>query len=152
MKKLNTEGFSVGVVLMAIVIVILVAVVGWLVYDKSKKPTTTISENRTTHIKELESDRIDQANISAMSAQIEYYYGNEGYYPSKDNLADKNWTDTNFTGLAGESLYDQKGVRVGTEKSLYVYAPEPEDCTECKSYKLGVVLGDGGKFEKHSYN
>ncbi len=106
-------------------------------------------------------DRTREADINALHSQIEYYYGQNGTYPTLANLNDATWRSTNLKGLDSEALKDPKGASatlVATPaSSAYSYAVTPANCDngsagDCTAYVLTATYEGGGTFVKNSLN
>ena len=106
-------------------------------------------------------DRTREADINALHSQIEYYYGQNGTYPTLANLNDATWRSTNLKGLDSEALKDPKGASAtlvaAPASSAYAYAVTPANCDnggagDCTAYVLTATYEGGGTFVKNSLN
>ena len=106
-------------------------------------------------------NRTREADINALHSQIEYYYGQNGTYPTLANLNDSDWRSTNLKGLDAEALKDPQGsaaTLVDTPAAdSYAYAVSPANCDngsggDCTSYVLTATYEGGGSFVKNSLN
>jgi hypothetical protein len=92
---------------------------------------------------------------------LEYFYGQEGYYPSLADLNDADWRSDNMQGLDAGALSDpqnegsQAVAATAATGSAYGYAGAP-DCAdagdECESYVLTANYEGGNSFTKNSLN
>lgn len=106
-------------------------------------------------------DRTREADINALHSQIEYYYGQNGTYPTLANLNDATWRSTNLKGLDSEALKDPKGAGAtlvaAPAASAYSYVVTPANCDnasagDCTAYVLTATYEGGGTFVKNSLN
>jgi prepilin-type N-terminal cleavage/methylation domain-containing protein len=106
-------------------------------------------------------DRTREADINALHSQIEYYYGQNGTYPTLANLNDATWRSTNLKGLDSEALKDPKGASAtlvaAPAASSYAYVVTPANCDnasggDCTAYVLTATYEGGGTFVKNSLN
>ena len=90
-------------------------------------------------------DRTREADINALHSQIEYYYGQNGTYPTLANLNDATWRSANLKGLDSEALKDPKGTAAtlvaAPASSSYAYVVTPANCDngsagDCTAYVL----------------
>ncbi len=106
-------------------------------------------------------DRTREADVNALHSQIEYYYGQNGTYPTLANLNDSTWRSTNLKGLDSEALKDPKGTAAtlvaAPAANGYAYVVTPANCDnasagDCTAYVLTATYEGGGTFVKNSLN
>jgi len=106
-------------------------------------------------------NRTREADINALHSQIEYYYGQQGVYPTLANLNDATWRSTNLKGLDAEALKDPQGsastLVAAPAADSYAYAVTPANCDngsggDCTAYTLTATYEGGGTFVKNSLN
>lgn len=109
-------------------------------------------------------NRTREADTNALHSQVEFYYGQNGVYPTLANMNDATWRDTNLKGLDAEALKDPSGTAstlVGTPAAnSYAYQPLTEgdaacdnaSAGDCAKYTLTATYEGGGTFVKNSLN
>jgi len=105
-------------------------------------------------------NRTREADINALHSQIEYYYGQNGNYPTLANINDATWRTSNMQGLDAGALSDPQGVGAVVAAPVadaYAYAVSPANCDngtngDCTSYVLTATYEGGGTFVKNSLN
>lgn len=162
--KNNKQGF---VELIILLLVAAIAIGGFFAY-KYFTTNEELSDIKTEQIdvaKELlkQSDELKESitkrsedteaktNLTIIATQLEIYFNENGNYPSLESLVDSSWSGNK--GALIKSFSDSNGYRVGTENSVYKYAPTPSGCsTECLSFTLGTNLSGGEEYRKDSLN
>ncbi len=107
-------------------------------------------------------NRTREADVNALHSQIEYYYGQNGNYPTLANVNDSTWRSSNMQGLDDGALSDPQdtssGALVGSAQAgAYSYDVAPTGCDngtngDCASYVLTATYEGGGTFVKNSLN
>jgi prepilin-type N-terminal cleavage/methylation domain-containing protein len=105
-------------------------------------------------------NRTREADINALHSQLEYYYGQNGTYPTLTDLNDATWRSTNLKGLDAEALKDPQGADetlVGSPTAkTYSYAVSPTGCnntsTDCTGYVLTATREGEDPYVKNSLN
>lgn len=106
-------------------------------------------------------NRTREADINALHSQLEYYYGQNGNYPTLAELNDATWRSTNLKGLDSEALKDPQGsaatLVASPQADAYSYAVTPANCDngsngDCTAYVLTATYEGGNTFVKNSLN
>lgn len=144
--KLKERGFT---IIELLIVIIVIGILATLVI-------TTFSG-----IQRNARNRTREADINALHSQLEYYYGQNGNYPTLAELNDSTWRSTNLKGLDSEALKDPQGAAatlVATPAAdTYAYAVTPANCDngsngDCTAYVLTATYEGGGTFVKNSLN
>ena len=116
--------------------------------------------NATASINGKAEDTQRQTDIAALTAQIEAYYANYGFYPSLTNINDVTWRKANLAGLDDESLKDPKtdDAHLASAPAIgrYSYQVYKDkglaacDGANCGYFKLTATLSDGTVFAKEA--
>jgi prepilin-type N-terminal cleavage/methylation domain-containing protein len=88
-----------------------------------------------------------QADVQAIQTQLEAFYNQNGYYPSRTNMNDSSWRSTNMKSLDSGALTDPKSSTASMAASpaanTYAYAVTATggaacetDATTCAEYTL----------------
>jgi len=108
-------------------------------------------------------NRTREADINALHSQLEYFYGQQGYYPTLANLNDADWRSSNMQGLDAGAISDPQdksatpALVAAATVERYSYDVTPDDCDNadagnCTSYVLTATYEGGGTFTKNSLN
>lgn len=105
-------------------------------------------------------NRTREADINALHSQLEFFYGNNDYYPTLAQLNDAAWRADNMRGLDSEALRDPQGAAAVIVSSpaagSYAYVVLPADCNntdeDCEEYTLTATLEGSDPFVKNSLN
>lgn len=105
-------------------------------------------------------NRTREADINALHSQLEYFYGQEGYYPSLADLNDADFRNEEMQGLDAGALSDPQNEGSSAVTAAAVtgssYGYDTGDCTdageECESYVLTANYEGGNSFTKNSLN
>ncbi len=107
-------------------------------------------------------NRAREADLNALHSQVEYYYGQNGKYPSLANMNDATWRHANLKGLDDGAMTDPQDASSGLlvaspQASAYSYELTPSNCDnstngDCTSYILTATYEGGGSFVKNSLN
>lgn len=107
-------------------------------------------------------NRTREADINAMHSQLEFYYGQNGRYPTLANMNDAAFREANLRGLDGEALVDPQDNNSGqlaatAGAGTYSYDVGPDGCDngdagDCTEYTLTATLEGEDAFTKSSLN
>lgn len=109
-------------------------------------------------------NRTREADVNALHSQLEYYYGQNGVYPTLANVNDPVFRDDELKGLDSGALSDPSNPTVETlvaapAAGSYAYAVLADDNTacdnstkDCTKYTLTATYEGGGTFVKNSLN
>lgn len=132
LKKRN-QGFTIVELLIVIVVIGILALLVITTYSGIQQK----ARNNTR-----------QANLNAIQTQLEIFYQNQGYYPSRADMNDSTWLKANMKNLDVNALSDPSSggnktfVDTAAAK-VYAYVPKDasnNDCettdTNCAQYTL----------------
>lgn len=164
----NEKGFSSVELVIVIIVVALISVVGYLVYQN--KHTVTIKvDTSSASMKEVQINARDHNRLSDMSyiqTQLEAFFSQNGNYPSRTDMNNATWLSKNMQSLDSASLADPSNKTIKTlvaspKAGAYAYAPlnsagtscETDDTT-CATYTLtatyeGTVNGNSTNVKKN---
>ncbi len=109
-------------------------------------------------------NRAREADINSVRSQLEFYYGQQGVYPTLAQVNDATWRTENLRGLEDGALQDPQGeaaTLVATPAAgSYAYEVENEAgdaCTneegnDCVRFTLTATLEDEDAFVRDSLN
>jgi general secretion pathway protein G len=106
-------------------------------------------------------NRTREADLNALHSQLEYYYGQNGRYPTLANVNDATWRSSNLQGLDSAALQDPQGsaqtLVAAPAAGSYAYDITPDNCdnagtADCTSYILTATLEGEANFVKNSLN
>lgn len=110
-------------------------------------------------------NRTREADINALHSQLEYFYGQQGYYPTLDELNDDTFRSTEMQGLDDGAISDPQdesatpALVAAPAAEVYSYDITPDTCDNdpavggnCTSYVLTATYEGGGTFVKNSLN
>ncbi|HSX47351.1 MAG TPA: hypothetical protein VLF63_01110 [Patescibacteria group bacterium] len=98
-----------------------------------------------------------QTNMKSLQTQLEAFFSEQGYYPSRADMNNSSWLDTHLASLDRSVLQDPQG----TSKTLaslpaakvIAYQPTTSSGVSCENndsmcakYKLTATLSDGSKY------
>lgn len=143
--KIKQRGFT---IIELLIVIIVIGILATLVI-------TTFSG-----IQQNARNRTREADINAIQNQLEYYYGQNGVYPTLGNLNDSSWRSSNLANLDAEALTDPQSdsaTLVGSPTAqAYSYATTPTDCnnsgTDCEGYTLTATREGEDAYVKNSLN
>ncbi len=111
-------------------------------------------------------NRAREADINSIHSQLEFYYGQNGRYPTlaqmNDRTPETGFVATQLRGIDAEAFTDPQGTDVllvaAPTAGAYAYDVDPDDCDndtngDCTGYTLTATL-EGGEdpFVKSSLN
>ena len=176
-NKNQNKKFYLAIALVALITALLTGVIVWLVQQNKISELEKDVESLQSEIDELEAqsggsmdlpedterapkDRIRESDINSIRSQLEFYYGQEGHYPSLENMNDSGWVANNLQGLEIEALQDPDGdspqLVSSPQENAYAYEVSPSNCdnrtsdTQCTDYVLTAVLDDEDPFVRES--
>lgn len=130
----NNKGFTIVELLIVIVVIAILAMLVLTTYSGIQS-------------KARNSQR--QTDVQSMQTQLEAFFSQNGYYPSRTNMNDATWRSTNMKSLDTQALVDPKNP---TQSSTLVAAPAANsysyevtdsadasceaDATQCAKYTL----------------
>ena len=151
--KNNQSGFGTAETLLVVVIVAIVAFVGWYVYNSNKTASKTLSN--ATQVSNAANPKFAKAPVKAVSSttaaqagsqakliqtSLEAYFKVNKAYPG--DLTTAPLLNTGVSGLTEASFTAPAGTK-------FVYKPSPSSCTtaanNCKSYTLEALDTSTGK-------
>lgn len=143
--KLKQRGFT---IIELLIVIIVIGILATLVI-------TTFSG-----IQRNARNRTREADVNAVHSQLEYYYGNNGVYPTLGNLNDTDWRSSNLASLDEEALKDPQSddaTLVGAPAAeAYSYVASPTGCdnsgTDCTGYTLTATREGEDPYVKNSLN
>lgn len=108
-------------------------------------------------------NRTREADVNALHSQLEYFYGQQGYYPTLADMNDDTWRSANMQGLDDGAISDPQDTAAtpalvaAAAASAYSYDITPDTCDNgaggnCTSYILTATYEGGGSFVKNSLN
>ncbi len=111
-------------------------------------------------VKTNANDRAREADINAIHAQLEYFFGSEGYYPSLKQLNDKSWRKNNMSSASVSVFSDPDNsstiIVAKPQMNAYSYEVTPEGCDnntkQCTAYSLTATKSDSTTYVKKSLN
>jgi prepilin-type N-terminal cleavage/methylation domain-containing protein len=118
-RNLNSKGFTIVELLIVIVVIGILALLVITTYSGIQAKAR--NSKRASDVKSLQT-------------QIEAYFSQNGYYPSRANMNDGTWLSTNMKSLDQNALIDPSNA---TQSKTFVAAPV------AKSYSYAVTQSDG---------
>ena len=109
-------------------------------------------------------NRQRESDINSVRSQLEFYYGQNGVYPTLANVNDESWRNDNLQGLEAGALQDPQGddgqLVDSPQSTAYSYevqnedgeACDNEDGNDCTQYVLTATLEDEDPFVRESLN
>lgn len=126
MRRLENLGFTVLELVVALVVLITIAILGFVnIHDLQ-------ASNR---------DKTAKTDINVLYFQLKAFHQTNNYYP-------RDLTTDTLPGLAPEVLKDSSGIEINQFGSEYSYQPINCKDSECKSYQLKAQLEKEPTYEK----
>lgn len=104
------------------------------------------------------SSRVTEANVNTVHMQLEYYYDEEGQYPSYSELTNASWRSINMPGL-NSAMSENDLLAIARTPGGDRIAYKPVDSSglscdnakyECEAYTLTMIDYNGGQYTKSS--
>lgn len=143
----KTSGFT---IIELLIVIIVIGILATLVI-------TTFSG-----IQQNARNRTREADTNALHGHLEFYFGQQGNYPTLANLNDATWRAANLQGLDSEALTDPQDSSSGAlvaapAAGAYSYEATPANCDnatngDCTAYTLTATLEGEAAFVKNSLN
>lgn len=143
--KTKSQGFT---IIELLIVIIVIGILATLVI-------TTFSG-----IQRNARNRTREADINALHSQLEYFYGQNGYYPAMVDLNSATFRSASMQGLDAGALSDPQNEAsqavAGSAVTGSAYGYATTDCAdagdECESYILTANYEGSGAFTKNSLN